>query len=209
MKLRELCSVDDEVFEQLGLPWPFLIWIMGSLCTSGGDNQFNWIKMSVKSVMLKQLRFIKFKEKERVFFFFLCSLETLLLTGTDCKPWTFQAFLLSAIYSIRFRSEGTVPSNTLSHCLTVVVWAERLLSLSLKLYQLTDSGKKKKKRTGWTKGSTLCWCSYIWDMWTDRYCKSIFSATQQASVRVSQQSCKDNEKSPRFFQPQTTGRTHN
>lgn len=119
MKLRELCSVDDEVFEQLGLPRPFLIWILGSPWTSGGDHQFNWIKMSVKSVMLKQLRFVRFKEK--VTFVFLCSLETLLLTGPDCRPGALQSFLLSAIYSIRCGSEGTVPSNTLGHCLTVVV----------------------------------------------------------------------------------------
>lgn len=145
MKLRELCSVDDDVLEQLGLPQPFLIWIMGSLCTSGGDHQFNWIKMSVKSVMLKQLWFIKFKEKVR-WVFFLCSLETWLLTGTDCRPWVFQSFLLSAIYSIRFRSEGTVPSNTLGHCLTVVVWAERLLYLEAISGDRLRKKKKKKKK---------------------------------------------------------------
>lgn len=94
--------------------------------------------MSVKSATLKQLRFIQFKEKVRVFFMFLGNVAA---RGNRLQS---QSVLLSAIYSIRFRSEGTVPSNTLGVGVSRAVAASEFEAISGD--RLSKKKKKKKNR---------------------------------------------------------------
>lgn len=61
-----------------------------------------------------------------------------------------QSILLSAIYSIRFRSEGTVPSNTLGVGVSRAVAASEFEAIS---GDRLSKKKKKKKEQGEQKGA--------------------------------------------------------
>lgn len=156
MKVRKISLVNNEIIEQLGRLWPFVwsgwcgtsvLWVViitliGLKCQSNLWCENYWVWLT---------------EEKR---WFSCSLETLLLTGTELRNLA------------RFSSSSPQPSASvldqrdsfLQPDSCGVSRAAAMPEFEAVTGDRLKSKKKYTKRQWWTQASTLCWCSYICDV---------------------------------------------